>query len=82
MTTELLKVQKIEEAGGNVHKIPFGNLLANAKQIAQEDPNGFFINQFGNSEQALLLYHSDIWEFAITFFGKYLFDGNKLINKK
>jgi hypothetical protein len=30
----------------------------------------------------LLLYHSDIWEFAITFFGKYLFHGNKLINKK
>lgn len=61
-TTELIKVERIQQAGGLVHKIPMGNLLHAARDLAALDPNGFFINQFGNSEKAQEYHESGTYD--------------------
>ncbi|CAJ0593170.1 unnamed protein product [Cylicocyclus nassatus] len=50
-TIEEIKVKHIEEYGGSVIKVPLGERLIRARQMAIEN-GGFFMNQFGNADKA------------------------------
>ncbi|KHJ92153.1 pyridoxal-phosphate dependent protein [Oesophagostomum dentatum] len=50
-TIEDVKEKHIEEYGGKVVKVPIGERLVRARQLANEN-GGFFMNQFGNADKA------------------------------
>ncbi|KJH45734.1 pyridoxal-phosphate dependent protein [Dictyocaulus viviparus] len=50
-TIEAIKVKHIEDYGGKVVKVPIGERLVRARQLAAEN-GGFFMNQFGNADKA------------------------------
>ncbi|WKX89606.1 hypothetical protein Q1695_008898 [Nippostrongylus brasiliensis] len=50
-TIEDVKVKHIQEYGGNIVKVPLGERLVRARQLASEN-GGFFMNQFGNADKA------------------------------
>jgi len=51
-TTEPAKEGHIQRAGGKVIKVPYGEMQSAARQWAEKDENGFFMNQFGNADHA------------------------------
>ena len=51
-STEPAKVEHIQQAGGRVIKVPFGEMQSAAREWAERDSNGFFMNQFGNADLA------------------------------
>ncbi|KAI1702069.1 pyridoxal-phosphate dependent enzyme domain-containing protein [Ditylenchus destructor] len=46
------KVKRIEKFGGKVHKVQNESIEHAAEKAAKADPNGFYMNQFGNADAA------------------------------
>lgn len=66
-TIEQVKAEHIQSYGGNIIKTNLGDRLIRAKYEATRN-NGFFINQFANSDKAEEYHESKLYYFYINFF--------------